>query len=283
MIFEHEIPKGSRLYFGKSAKAKRELENKISSLLDENDFEEIVTPNFSYGQHQSIENCKKLITISDEDNNEVALRADSTLDVVRIITKRLGRTTTHKKWFYVQPIFTYPSTEEYQIGCEWIGHDSISDIIELNISILDALNINPILQLSNINIPALVAKELDIDITLFKNGEIAELFAMNVDWLNKLIKVKSVDDLEEVISVIESADIKKELEKLLDVAKKLNYSNKIIAPLYYGSLKYYDGVYYRVIDGNLTLSKGGSYKSEGMNSLGFAFYTDKLLKILEDK
>eukprot|EP01156_Anaeramoeba_ignava_P001592 Anaeramoba_ignava/a1617_5.p1 GENE.a1617_5~~a1617_5.p1 ORF type:complete len:127 (-),score=2.85 a1617_5:94-474(-) len=125
MIFEHEIPKGSRLYFGKAAKAKRELEYKISTLLDNRGFEEVVTPNFSYSQHQSIANERKLIKFSDEKNEQVSLRADSTLDVVRIITKRLGRTTDHKKWFYVQPIFTYPSSEDYQIGCEWICHDNI--------------------------------------------------------------------------------------------------------------------------------------------------------------
>lgn len=68
------------------------------------------------------------------------------MDVVRIITKRLGRTTSHKKWFYIQPIFTYPSNEEYQIGCEWIGHDNICDIINLNVEILKQLNINPVLQ-----------------------------------------------------------------------------------------------------------------------------------------
>ncbi len=111
MILEHEIPNGSRLYFGKTAKQKRELEYKVSQILFDENFEEVVTPNFSYMQHQSIEDGKKIITMSDEQNNQLSLRADSSLDVVRIITKRLGRTTSHKKWFYVQPIFTYPSTE----------------------------------------------------------------------------------------------------------------------------------------------------------------------------
>ena len=157
MIFEHEIPKGSRLYFGASAKRKRVLENQVCDILENCGFEEILTPNFSYSQHQAIANEKKLIKFSDEQNEQVSLRADSTLDVVRIITKRLGRTTTHKKWFYVQPIFTYPSKEEYQIGCEWIDHNNIADIINLTANILTALKIEPILQISNINIPKLVA------------------------------------------------------------------------------------------------------------------------------
>ena len=281
MIFEHEIPNGSRLYFGSRAKAKRVLENKVCEILDNEQFEEILTPNFSYSQHQAIANGRKLIKFSDEQNEQVSLRADSTLDVVRIITKRLGRTTTHKKWFYVQPIFSYPSKEEYQIGCEWIDHDNISDIMNLTADILKALNIKPIFQISNINIPKLVANELNIDLELFKNGEIATLFKLNCEWLNKLIKVKDIKSLEDVISIIPNS-IKSELEKLLQKAKEVDYSNIIIAPLYYGSLRYYDGIYYRVINDNLTICKGGMYSSEGMNSLGFALYTDNLLKILED-
>ena len=281
MIFEHEIPKGSRLYFGKSAKAKRDLENKISDILYEENFEEIITPNFSYSQHQAIADDKKLITFSDVDNNQVALRADSTLDVVRIITKRLGRTTTHKKWFYVQPIFTYASNEDYQIGCEWIDHDKIEDILSVMTNILIKIDVRPVLQLSNINIPKLIASELNIDIDLFKSGEIAKLFDLDISWLNSLIKVKDINELEEVISMVPES-IKPELEKLLDTAKNVDYDNLVIAPLYHGSLKYYDDVYFRVIDENLVLCKGGKYSADGISSLGFAFYTDSLLKILED-
>jgi len=281
MVFEHEIPKGSRLYFGKTAKAKRTLENKVCEILEAKDFEEIVTPNFSYSQHQSIENQRKLIKFSDEINEQVSLRADSTLDVVRIISKRLGRTTDNKKWFYVQPVFSYPSNEEYQIGCEWIGHDNIADIMNLTTDILKSLKVEPILQISNINIPKLIASELNIDINLLKNGEIASLFKLNCDWLNKLIKVKSIGDLENTLDLVPTS-IKKEVEKLLTRAKEVNYSNMIIAPLYYGSLKYYNGIYYRVISDNLTVCKGGMYTSEGSCSLGFALYTDSLLKILED-
>ncbi|RXJ79605.1 ATP phosphoribosyltransferase regulatory subunit [Arcobacter sp. F2176] len=281
MIYAHEIPKGSRLYFGKTAKLKRELESKISDILYSNNFEEIVTPNFSYSQHQSIEDEKKLISFSDIQNNQVSLRADSSLDVVRIITKRLGRTTKHKKWFYIQPIFSYPSKEQYQIGCEWIDHDNISDILNLTADILKSINVQPILQLSNINIPKLVAKELKIDIELFKNGEIAQLFDLDIPWLNSLIRVKSIEDLKQSILLVPS-EIKIHLEKLLNTASQIEYDNLVIAPLYHGSLKYYDDVYFRVIHNNFVICKGGKYSDDGISSLGFALYTDNLLKILED-
>ncbi len=281
MIFEHEIPSNSKLYFGKLAKQKRYLESKISAFFSKIGFEEIVTPNFSYSQHQSIDNTNELITISDEANNGVALRADSTLDVVRIITKRLGRTTSHKKWFYIQPVFSYPSSETYQIGCEWIEHDNISDVINLNADIFNILNIKPIIQVANIKIPKLVSSELDIDLNLFKDGEIGSLIALDIDWLTSLIYVKTVEDLKEIIQKV-PISIQKELEKLLDISSNINYENVTVSPLYYSAMKYYDDVYYRVIKDNLTIAKGGGYKSDGISSLGFALYTDNLLKILED-
>jgi len=280
MIFEHEIPKGSRLYFGKTAKAKRVLENSVCEILEKNGFEEILTPNFSYSQHQSIEDNKKLIKFSDEENEQVSLRADSTLDVVRIITKRLGRATNHRKWFYIQPIFSYPSKEDYQIGCEWIEHNNISDIMNLTADILRAIKIEPILQISNINIPKLISTELNISIDILKNGEISELLKLDCDWLNNLLRVKDIKSLENIIEKVPNI-LKKELEILLEKSKEVKYSNIIIAPMYYGSLKYYNGVYYRVIDKNLVLCRGGMYETDGISSLGFALYTDNLLKMLE--
>ena len=284
MIFEHEIPNGSRLYFGQTAKQKRFLEAKVSSFFSKIGFEEIITPNFSYSQHQSIDNVNELITVTDEVNNPVALRADSTLDVVRIITKRLGRTTSHKKWFYIQPVFTYPSTETYQIGCEWIEHDNVSDVINLNADILNLLDFGadmPIIQIANINIPKLISEELNISLDLFKGGEVGALFDLKIDWLSQLVAVKCVEDLEAVINNVPQ-NIKVELEKLLKIVSNVNYENIIVSPLYYDAMKYYDDVYYTVIKDNLTVACGGGYKSDGISSLGFALYTDNLLKILED-
>jgi len=280
MIYEHEIPTGSRLYFGKTAKNKRTIENNASDFLEEEGFEEIVTPNFSYSGHQSIDDPKSLITLSDAHNNSLALRADSTLDVVRIISKRLGRATLHKKWFYIQPVFTYPANESYQIGAEWIGHDSISDMINLNCKLLKKLAVSSLVQIANINIPLILSKEYSINIDLFKNAEIGALFALEFEWLTKLIAVKTPEDLENILDVLPKC-IEKECEKLISIGKEIEYENVNISPIYYSAMKYYDDIYYRVINDNLTVAKGGGYKSNGINSLGFAIYTDSLLKVME--
>ena len=280
MIFEHGIPNGSRLYFGNRAKAKRELEYKASSYLQTNGFEEIVTPNFSYSQHQSIDDTKELITLNDESNNVLALRADSTLDVVRIITKRLGRSTEHKKWFYIQPVFTYPANETYQIGAEWIGYDNIADMINLNCSLLGELNVDAFVQIANINIPMIISKEYNLDINLFKNGEIGSLFDLKLDWLTKLIEVTNTKDLEDMIYMI-PAVLKDECKKLINIGNEVNYKNVTISPIYYSAMKYYDNIFYRVLNDKTTIAKGGGYKSNGVDSLGFALYTDNLLKVME--
>ena len=70
--FEHEIPNGSRLYFGKNAALKRKIENIASEILLKNDFNEILTPCFSY--HQNLGVKSGLLKFSDPQNNEIALR-----------------------------------------------------------------------------------------------------------------------------------------------------------------------------------------------------------------
>lgn len=287
MIFEHEIPNGSRLYFGQSAKLKRTLENSISDILLNDGYEEIATPIFSYYQHQSIDDETKLIKIADESNNQIALRADSTLDAVRIITKRLGRTTTHKKWFYIQPVFSYPSNENNQIGCEWIEHGEVCDVIDLAIKIVDTLSFSPVVQISNINIPRLIIKNMKLDENLFQKNEISKIFDLKIDWLDALVYAHSVEKLEQALSIAPEF-LHHELKTLCAVCKKIKYNNLAIAPLYQSSLKYYNDIYFRIFEANNTVIKGGRYTSSSSNheiidSLGFAIYTDNLLKILEDR
>jgi histidyl-tRNA synthetase len=280
MIFEHEIPNGSHLYFGKIANKKRQIESKISDYLLDSGFEEIITPNFSYSQHQSIDNTKELIMTNDEQNNIIALRADSTLDVVRIITKRLGKSTNNKKWFYIQPVFSYPSHETYQIGCEWIGHNNISNIINLNIKILDLLNIHSTVQIANIKIPRLISKNLNIDLDLFKNSQIDDLLNLDIKWLTSLLYAQTINDLINIIQDIPEF-LKDEIKEIITIASHIEYKNIKISPLYYGAWKYYNNVYYRIIKDNLTIAKGGGYESNKISSLGFSIYTDNLLKIVK--
>lgn len=281
MINEHEIPKGSRLYFGKSAKLKREIEAKASEFLDKSGFEEIVTPFFSYHQHKSL-NEKEIVRFSDEQNNLVSLRADSTLDVVRLMTKRLGRSTKQNKWFYIQPVFKYPSLEVNQIGAEFIGNNDLSPSIELCGNVFKQFDLNPLVHISNIKIPRIIAEELNLDLAIFEKAELHKILSLDIDWLEKLACLQNPEDIDEVIKVVPE-NIKVELEKMKALYEKLEYKNVHFSPLYYVNMRYYDELFFRFIEKNGTLAKGGSYESEGMASTGFGLYTDALIETIIKK
>ena len=279
MIFEHEIPSGSKLYFGDAAKKKRDIERVASDILSEAGFEEIVTPLFSYHQHQSISDERELIRINDVANHNISLRADSTIDVVRIIDKRLGRNTTHKKWFYIQPVYRYPSFEQYQVGAEYIDEPKLSNVLNESMRIFNTLELKPLLQISNINIPQKVSKLLDIDLDAFRHINVEQFLARDIAWLTKLVYLQNVDQIDEVIAIVPE-DIKVELEKIKELCDELSYKHVVIAPMYYAKMLYYDELFFRVIKENEIYARGGRYHNDDVTSVGFAIYTDALVEAL---
>ena len=280
MILEHEIPNGSKLYFGKSAKVKRHIENVASDILDNNGFEEIVTPIFSYHQHQSIADEKELIKINDAKNNSLSLRADSTIDVVRIIEKRLGSNTKQKKWFYIQPVLRYPTEEQYQVGVEFMGEKKLSSVMSLAVEIFDKLEVKPLVQISNIKIPEILVDMFDeLTINDFRHFNIEKFLNLKVEWVEKLVYLQYVENIDEVIAIAPDA-IKIELNKIKELCSEMKCENSVIAPMYYAKMLYYDELFFRVIDNNEVYARGGRYKNADLTSVGFAIYTDALCDIL---
>lgn len=60
----------------------------------------------------------------------------------------------------------------------------------------------------------------------------------------------------------------------------LEYTNLVIAHLYYAKMLYYDELFFRVIEKNEVYAMGGRYKDEETVSVGFAIYTDALVEAL---
>lgn len=280
MMLEHEIPSGTKLYFGKTAKIKREIEATASDVLYTAGYEELITPLFSYHQHLSIADEKELIRVNDTQNYQLTLRADSTIDVVRLLDKRLGRNTTHQKWFYIQPIYMYPSKEIYQIGAEYIGEKNLSSVLQSAIDIVNALEIKPLLQISNIRIPELISQELGIDLDDFKHINIQKLLDNKVSWLKEIIYLERLEDIDAVIEVVPDV-IKHELRRMKELAQNIEYDNFVLAPLYYAKMLYYDELYFRMIEKNDVFARGGRYVNDEVTSVGFALYTDKIIEKLE--
>lgn len=280
MILEHEIPNGSKLYFGNSAKVKRTIENIASIILNENGFEEILTPVFSYHQHLSIADDKELIRINDKENNSLSLRADSTIDVVRIIEKRLGKNTQQKKWFYIQPVFRYPTEEQYQVGVEFMGEKKLSSVANIAVDIFDKLEVKPLIQISNIKIPELLVEMFDqLTIDDFKYINIEKFLNLKIEWLEKLVYLQYIEQIDEVIAMAPDK-MKIELQKMKDLCLEISYENSVLAPIYYAKMLYYDELFFRMIDKNEVYARGGRYKNEELTSVGFAIYTDALCETL---
>lgn len=277
MILEHEIPNGSKLYFGKSAKVKREIEHIASTILDSNGFEEIVTPIFSYHQHLSIADEKELIRINDAKNNPISLRADSTIDVVRIIEKRLGRNTNQKKWFYIQPTLRFPTEEQYQVGAEFIGEKKLSTVLNIAIDIFSKLEVKPLIQISNMKIPHLICSLFD-ELTLddFRHINIEKFLNLKVDWLSKLVYLQYVEQVDELLDIVPN-ELKIELIKMKELCTESGCDNSVLAPMYYAKMLYYDELFFRVIQDNEVYARGGRYNNEETTSVGFAIYTDTII------
>jgi len=274
MIFEHEIPSGSKLYFGKSAKMKRQIENKAASILEGLGFEEIATPIFSYHQHESFKDSTPLIRLNDSANHKVTLRADSTADVVRIVTKRLGRSTESKRWFYIQPIVSFPTHEQYQIGAEIID-GSFEEVASTTIALLDALELSTILQLANIRIPHILSQKYGVPLEWLNTTNIEKILGVNLPWIEQLVRIHTMDDLEDLGSFPE--DIARELEHIKELTTKIAHPNVVISPLYYANMQYYDSLTFRMFEGNRLLATGGIYTIEGLRASGFALYTDECI------
>ena len=274
MIFEHEIPSGSKLYFGQSAKVKREIEFISAEMLENLGFEEIVTPIFSYHQQEAFEDKKPLLKLNDESNHEVTLRADSTSDVVRIVTKRLGRSSEAKKWFYIQPTLSFPTIEQYKIGGEIID-GNFEEIAKTTIMLLKEIEITPIMQISNIKIPHLLNEKYGVSLDSLKSMNIEKIMALDFEWIEPLVKMSKVSDLEDLSLFPE--DIKIELEKIKEATSQVDYERMIISPLFYAKMRYYDSLLFRMFEENHLLAMGGIYKIDEIKASGFGLYTDECI------
>ncbi|WP_457596981.1 ATP phosphoribosyltransferase regulatory subunit [Hydrogenimonas sp.] len=277
MIFEHEIPAGSRLYFGESAKAKREVERIASELLEAEGFAEIQTPLFSYHQHLGLRDTKALVRLADPQNRELTLRADSTIDVVRLVTKRLGRATKRKKWFYIQPVYRYPTREINQIGAEWLG-GSLSEVLAVTTRLFEALEIEPILQVSNIQIPVLIATEFGVPLEWFATMQLERLLGTEYPWLGELARVQEPSQLAEVMEKVPEV-LRPELAKMGEVMESCRWSRCVLAPLYYAKMRYYDGLFFQCFVDNTPLASGGHFVNDDICAAGFALYTDALVEL----
>ena len=199
---------------------------------------------------------------------------------MRIIEKRLGTNTEQKKWFYIQPVFRFPTEEQYQVGAEFMGEKKLSSVMNVAVKIFDKLEVKPLIQISNIKIPEILSEMFDeLSIEDFRHINIEKFLNLKVEWLEKLVYLQYVEQIDELMEVV-PASIKNELQKMKELCVETKSENTVLAPMYYAKMLYYDELFFRVIENNEVYARGGRYKNEELTSVGFAIYTDALCEKL---
>lgn len=280
MILSHEIPQGSKLYFGKSAKIKRDLENLVSNVLNLNGYEEILTPTFSYLQYQRDIQNREAIRISNKHNHQMILRQDSTIDAMRLLTPYLSENLVGKKWFYIQPVFVYPTTEINQIGVENLEDNDILSFIYICVDIFKKINLAPYLQIGSGNIAKICHLEFGVPLEVFKKMDINALIKSDF-FLKELLEARDVESLQGLAKKAPK-NLQNELNKIIEFGNKISYKDLIISPLMYPPMEYYDDLFFRFFIDNHTIILGGSYEILKRRALGFGVYTDNVICKLMD-
>ncbi|WP_299546363.1 ATP phosphoribosyltransferase regulatory subunit [uncultured Helicobacter sp.] len=283
MILSHEIPQGCKLYFGKSARLKREIESLASAILYRNGYEEIITPTFSYLEHQRDTKSREVVRTNNQYNHQIALRNDSTIDTIRLLAPHLRENTLSKRWFYIQPVFIYPTTEIHQIGVENLENCDIAPFIKMSLEILDSNFLSPkqkpFLQLANVRIPQICAEIFGIPLIAFEKIDVG-VIANSSPIMQDLLSVHDVKSLQDFLQLHNNLaqNLKEALEQLINLAKAM--PDCILSPLYYAPMSYYTGLFFRFFADNATLIMGGEYAILEQNACGFGIYTDDLIQYL---
>src|SRR5919109_1382601 len=151
-----QLPRGARIYLPDEAARKRHVESRLFDVFRRWGYREIVTPTFEYADvlargtdHGVQENMFKLV--DRETGRMLALRADITPQIARIVATRLREEPKPLRLGYVTSVFRYDEPqvshyrEFYQAGVELIGLDkpeAEAEVIAMTVEGLRALGLD---------------------------------------------------------------------------------------------------------------------------------------------
>ncbi len=198
-----QIPLGTQVLFGKSAKKRRQIERQIFSVFEAWSYEEIIPPIFDYydvfTKGMGVELEDTLYRFIDREGNILALRPEFTSLVAKAVATRLSDQPKPLRLCYCGEVLRYEAPrggrqrEFFQIGIENIGGEKIASDVEVIMVAIEALR-------------KLGIQEFQINL-----GEIG-YFAGIVDRINfpreVLLKIKTLIDLKDTVG------LRSEMERL---------------------------------------------------------------------
>jgi ATP phosphoribosyltransferase regulatory subunit len=151
-----QLPKGARIYLPEEAARKRHVERVLLGIFERWGYREIVTPTFEYrdvlstGTDEGVQDS--MFTFVDRETGRVlALRADITPQIARIVATRMREEPKPIRLAYLTSVFRYdapqvsPYRELYQAGVELVGLEKPEaevEIIAMTVEGLHALGLH---------------------------------------------------------------------------------------------------------------------------------------------
>jgi ATP phosphoribosyltransferase regulatory subunit len=151
-----QLPKGARIYLPEEAGRKRHVETRLFEVFNRWGYREIITPTFEFfetiaaGTDQALQgNMFKFV--DRETGRMLALRADITPQVARVVATRLREEPKPLRLCYVTNVFRYDEPqlahyrEFYQAGVELVGLDkpeAEAEVVAMTVEGLRALGLS---------------------------------------------------------------------------------------------------------------------------------------------
>ena len=152
---------------------------------------------------------------------------------------------------------------------------SFEECAKTTIMLLEQMEATPVMQIANIRIPHLLNEKYGVSLDVLKSMHIEQIMAIDLPWIEQLVRVNVVSDLDDLSAF--PSDIKAELEKIKEATQAVKYKHIVLSPLFYAKMRYYDSLTFRMFEGNGLLAMGGIYNVDGVEAAGFALYTDECI------
>jgi ATP phosphoribosyltransferase regulatory subunit len=154
--FQTQLPKGVKIYLPDEAAAKRSVEQRLLSVFTRWGYREVVTPTYEFADVLSVGTDETLqgemFKLVDRDTGRMlALRADITPQIARIVATRLRDEPKPLRLAYVANVFRYEESqvgryrEFFQAGVELVGlekPEADAEMIAMTVEGLQALGLD---------------------------------------------------------------------------------------------------------------------------------------------
>ena len=318
-----QLPPGVVDYYFDRAEKRRNLEQRLRLAFRKRGFREAITPTFEYfdvferGMRQEVLN--QSYRFFNRDGDLLALRADSTCAVARLVATKLASTPPPFKLFYVNPVFRKEDphagkfSEFVQAGLELIGKNSVEadfQILRTAISTLQEIGLNNFqINLGHVGFVNAMMSAIPISEEqksvircLLADKRLPELeLSLNSldvpnDFSRALLELAMLVGKEDIFNQLKNLakqfDIQSEMQYLEELFRHLE-SEKLadFVTIDLGNLKgmsYYTGILFEIfVEGlGFPVGSGGRYdhllKKFGtdMPAVGFSFTLERLEAVL---